>query len=130
MTDPTIPPAAARCEFPRPADLMRDADRWAKTNADAVTDGSRAQVIYCIRDAQHDIAELTREVRMWRTIGSLPQPSPRATHAAALRVVEAARNMAGSYTRPNADPDLILRMLREVDAALAAFDAAQGGNHG
>lgn len=51
MDDPTTPPAAARCEFPRPADLMRDADRWAKTNAETVSEGSRAQVIHCIRDA-------------------------------------------------------------------------------
>lgn len=65
--------AVPQWDPPRPADLMRDPDRWAKTDADVVTEGSRAQVIHCIRDAQHDIAELVREVRMWRSRADLLQ---------------------------------------------------------
>jgi hypothetical protein len=36
--------------------------QWRNMNPEAVAEGSHAQVIYCIRDAQHDIVALLSEV--------------------------------------------------------------------
>ncbi len=53
-------------EPPFPAEMLREPIRWERTQAEHVVAGSRAQAIFCIRDAQHDIAELWREVLEWR----------------------------------------------------------------
>ena len=127
MSDPTTPPAAARCE-PKPcpfcsADtiLLPVGENWLVGCTNLLCD-----VFGPSRPTQE------KAVAIWND----RMPASHATHAAALRVVEAARKVrteAGWLTvqlparlrkaeRPN---DSVNRAFRAFDEALAAFDAAQ-----
>lgn len=42
--------------------LRRDLSRWAAMSPQAISEGSPAQFMYAMADAQHDIAALAEEV--------------------------------------------------------------------
>lgn len=48
--------------------LCRDLHRWENMSPQAVMEGSKAQAIFALQDAQHDILELGREVARLRSI--------------------------------------------------------------
>jgi hypothetical protein len=42
--------------------LERSVERWSLCSPEAIAKGSEAQVTFCIKDAQHDIAALAGEI--------------------------------------------------------------------
>lgn len=55
---PTAPSTAAGEKTSAVKQMERSPERWANMSPDVVADGSRAQVAYALKDAQHDIALL------------------------------------------------------------------------
>lgn len=47
--------------------LERSIERWSLCSPEAIAKGSEAQVMFCIKDAQHDIAALAAENERLRT---------------------------------------------------------------
>lgn len=62
MTTDT-PTHDALVEAARRATLMRTPERWAAMKPEAVVEGSQAQVLYALKDAQHDIAAQAARMR-------------------------------------------------------------------
>jgi hypothetical protein len=48
--------------------MKRSIEQWRGMVPEAVVNGSPAQVIYCIKDAQHEILELFRETERWAAV--------------------------------------------------------------
>lgn len=55
---PTAPNTAAGDKTSAVKQMERSPERWANMSPDVVADGSRAQVVYALKDAQHDTALL------------------------------------------------------------------------
>jgi hypothetical protein len=45
------------------SELSRSTERWAACSPKAISEGSQAQVLYALQDAQHDIAFLADEIK-------------------------------------------------------------------
>ena len=111
---PTAPSTAAGEKTSAVKQMERSPERWANMSPDVVADGSRAQVAYALKDAQHDIALLVA------ALATPPAPSvPWEEQAAQIR-----REALEEAARICRDEAMLCRRDMRMVAALSAETCA------
>ena len=113
-------------ELPAPG-MRRHLSRWAGTNPAAVARGSEAQAVFCIRDAQHDIAALARALTA-ATVEAERNKVDREVLDYAIQRAEAAEERVSALTvERDGLRDALMVQTRRANGCVAGCACLDGG---